>query len=154
MEHSDLATAYHEAGHAVLALALGRPVDRITVVPDKHHAGLCEFRKGTLRPSDDWVEREILIALGGVAAEARYTGNYAWDAAARDDLVVREFTVQRAGPRRAARLRRRLLAKVEHLLAHEGHWRAVELIAAELVRVGTMSGRAARHLFEQGCAAC
>lgn len=29
MEHSELATAYHEAGHAVIALALGRPVDRI-----------------------------------------------------------------------------------------------------------------------------
>ena len=31
---------------------------------------MCEFRKGAHRPSEDWVEREILIALGGIAAEA------------------------------------------------------------------------------------
>ena len=42
-------------------------------------------------------------------------------------------------------------AAVENLLADEGHWRAVELIAAELMRLGTISGRAARHLFEQAC---
>ncbi len=94
MEHSNEATAYHEAGHAVVALALGRPVDRVTIVPDPKHAGLCEFRKGSFRPSDDWLEREILIALGGVAAEARHTGNYAWDSAARDDRFARSLAVQ------------------------------------------------------------
>jgi hypothetical protein len=67
---------------------------------------------------------------------------------------VRNLTVQRAGERRAGRLQRRLLAKVEHLLAREDHWRAVEIIAAELVRLGTISGRTARHLFEQACEAC
>jgi hypothetical protein len=58
--------------------------------------------------------------------------------------------VQRAGERRADRLQRRLLAKAEHLLAEEGHWLAVELIAAELLRLGEISGRTARHLFERG----
>ena len=48
----------------------------------------------------------------------------------------------------------RLLAKAEHLLAKDGHWRAVELIAAELLRYGAISGRAARHLFDQACAPC
>ena len=43
-----------------------------------------------------------------------------------------------------------MLAKAEHLLAREGHWRAVELIAAELLRRGVISGRAARHLFDRG----
>jgi ATP-dependent Zn protease len=150
MEHAkNETTAYHEAGHAVVALALGRPVSRVTIIPDQKRAGLCEFRKGTFRPSDDWLEREILIALGGVAAEARYTGNYAWDGAARDERFVRSLAVQRAGERRAARLQRRLLAKVEHLLAQEENWRAVEAIAAELLRAGTISGRAARHLYDQ-----
>jgi ATP-dependent Zn protease len=149
MELSNEATAYHEAGHAVVALVLGRPVVRVTVVPDQKHAGLCEFRKGTFRPSKDGLEREILIALGGMAAEARHTGDYAWDGAARDEQYVRTLATQRAGERRAERLQRRLLAKVKHLLAQEGNWRAVELIAAELLRVGTISGRAARHLYEQ-----
>jgi ATP-dependent Zn protease len=150
----DQATAYHEAGHAVVALALGRPVYQVSVLANRDYDGLCEFRKGTFRPSDDWVEREMLIALGGVAAEARHTGRYAWGAAGRDWQYVHDLAVRRAGERRAERLVRRLLAKAEHLLARGGHWRAVELIAAELLRRGTVSGRAVRHFFERGSAAC
>ena len=65
-------------------------------------------------------ERASCRALGGVAAEARLTGTYAWDGAAHDERLVRSLAVQRAGERRAERLQRRLLAKVEHLLAQEG----------------------------------
>jgi ATP-dependent Zn protease len=151
---SDHVTAYHEAGHAVVALVLGRPVQRVSILANDDHLGRCEFGKSVFRPSEDWLEREILISLGGIAAEARHTGNYAWDAAARDQRYVHSLAVQRAGERQAERLQRRLLAKVEHLLAKEGHWRAVELIAAELLSRGAISGRAARHLFEQGCNAC
>jgi ATP-dependent Zn protease len=155
MEFShDEITAYHEAGHAVLALALGRPVQRVSIMPNDDHLGRCEFGKSVFRPSEDWLEREILISLGGIAAEARLTGNYAWDAAARDQQYVHSLAVQRAGERQAERLQRRLLAKAEHLLHQEGHWRAVELIAAELLRRRRISGRAATHLFEQGCRAC
>lgn len=150
----DAATAYHEAGHAVVALALGQPVQRVSIQPHRDHLGQCEYRKGVYRPSEDWLERQVLIALGGLAAEARYTGQYAWNGAARDQRYVHGLAVQRAGERQAARLQRRLLAKAEHLLADEGYWRAVELIAAELLRCGTISGRTARHLFDQGCAAC
>jgi ATP-dependent Zn protease len=150
----DEATAYHEAGHAVMALALGRPVHRVSVLPDGQFLGLCRFGKGIFRPSEDWLEREILIALGGIAAEAIHTGDYAWDGAARDRQYVRGLAVQRAGERQAERLERRLLAKAEHLLAQQGHWRAVELIAAELRQRGVISGRAARHLFERGRVEC
>ena len=148
----DEATAYHEAGHAVVALALGRPVHSVSILPDREHLGMCEFGKGTSRPTQDWIEREILISLAGLAAEARHTGDYAWDAAHRDLLYVRRLTVQRAGERQAERLERRLLAKTEHLLAVEQNWRAVELIVAELLRRGEISGRAARHFFNQACA--
>src|SRR5437870_12418780 len=120
----DEATAYHEAGHAVLALALGRPVHRVSVLPDRDGLGLCEFRKGVTRPSEDWLEREALIALGGIAAEARHSGAYAWDEADRDLQYVRDLAVRRAGERQAERLERRLLAKAEHLLDKDGHWRA------------------------------
>src|SRR3984957_12446669 len=145
----DPATAYHEAGHAVVALILGRPVQRVSILPAAEHLGVCEFGKGVYRPSEDWLEREILIALGGIAAEARLTGVYSWDAAARDQQYVRRLAVQRAGERRAERLERRLLAKAEHFLADEGTWRAVESIAAELLRHREISGRAALHLFER-----
>src|SRR5688572_7589067 len=97
------ATAYHEAGHAVVALALGRPVTQVTIVADRDTLGLCEFGKGTFKPSADWLEREMLIALGGLAAEARFTGDYAWDAAHHDCRYVRRLAVERAGESRAER---------------------------------------------------
>jgi ATP-dependent Zn protease len=149
IDDHDRATAYHESGHAVVALILGRPVQRVSILPDSQRLGVCEFGKGVVRPSEDWLEREILISLGGIAAEARFTGNYHWDGAARDQQYVQRLAVQRAGERRAGRLQRRLLAKVEHLLADDAHWRAVEIIAAELLRCGEISGRSARHLFER-----
>jgi ATP-dependent Zn protease len=144
----DAATAYHEAGHAVIALALGRGVHQVSILPERELLGLCEFRKGSYRPSADWLESEILIALGGIAAEARHTGEYAWDAAARDQQYVHRLAVERAGEARAEKLERRLLAKVDHLLAKDEHWRAVELMADELMKRGTISGRAAKHFFE------
>jgi ATP-dependent Zn protease len=147
----DEATAYHEAGHAVVALALDRPVRRVSVLPGQDLLGKCEFGKGVFRPSADWLETEVLIALAGMAAEARHTGTYDREAAGRDLRYARKLALQRATERQLDRFERRMLAKVEHLLADEGHWRAVELIAAELMRLGTISGRAARHLFERGC---
>ena len=147
----DEVTAYHEAGHAVVALALGRPVHRVSVLPNRDRLGQCEFRKAVFRPTEDWVEREILISLAGMAAEARHTGTYGWDEAERDLRYVRRLVLQRSSERQAERVERRMLAKVEHLLADDGHWRAVELIAAELMKHGVISGRAARHLFERGC---
>jgi len=137
-----------------VALILGRPVQHVSVLPDRELLGLCQFRKGVFRPSEDWLEREILIALAGIAAEARHTGDYNWAGADRDRQFVRRLAVQRAGERQAERLERRMLAKVEHLLAQEAHWRAVQLIVAELLRCGAISGRAARHLFDRGCAEC
>ena len=93
----DEATAYHEAGHAVMALALGRPVACVSIVPGREFLGTCDFGKAVFRPSEDWLEREILIALAGAAAEARRTGEYAWDAAARDQTYAEGLALQRAG---------------------------------------------------------
>jgi hypothetical protein len=146
----DEATAYHEAGHAVAALALGRPVHGVSILADRDRLGLCAFGKAVFRPSEDWLEREVLIALAGLAAEARHTEHYAWGEAARDLQYARGLLRDRAGSERAARrLERRMLAKVEHLLGQPGHWRAVQRLAAELLRAGQISGRAARHFYDE-----
>lgn len=145
----DSATAFHEAGHAVIALVLERPVHRVSVLSRRERLGQCEFGKGIARPSEDWLEREILIALAGMAAEARHTGRYGLAEAEHDLRYVRRLVLKRTSERAAERYERRMLAKVEYLLSDDCHWKAVESIAAELLKLGTISGRAARHLFDR-----
>jgi len=141
-------TAYHEAGHAVAALVLGRPVAWVSIRPDRKYLGLCAFGKGVFRPSEDWVEREAIISLAGPAAEAGFTGEMDWPAAARDYDYAFDLARGRGGDaKKADRLVKRWLAKADHLLGRGDTWEAVERIAAELVRVDEISGRAARHLF-------
>jgi hypothetical protein len=144
------ATAYHEAGHAVVALALDRPVIKVSILAHREALGICAFGKAVFRPSEDWLEREVLIALAGMAAEAKHTGEYDREAAGRDLRYARKLSLQRAGnERQAERLEKRLLSKTEHLLEQEENWQAVEKIAAALLREGQISGRQARHLYEE-----
>jgi ATP-dependent Zn protease len=146
----DRATAFHEAGHAVAALALDRPVVKVSIRPDRDRLGICAFGKAVFRPSEDWLEREVLIALAGMASEAMSTGTYDRAAAARDLRYAHGLALQRAGnERQAERLERRLLAKAENLLERAVNRLAVERIAAELLRAGEISGRQARHLYEE-----
>lgn len=145
----DSATAYHEAGHAVVALALDRPVHKVSILPSRDKLGWCEYKKGVIRPSEDWLEREVLIALAGMAAEARHTGTYAREEAGRDLKFARSLLVSRAGDRRADRLERRLLSKVEAMLGDDELWAAVEAVAAALLENGEISGRAAKHHYER-----
>ncbi len=126
-------------------------MQRVSIRAKEQTLGRCEVQKRDApRPSDDWLEREILISLAGLAAEARYSGHYAWDGAARDLQNVAMLARQRRARNRLRRLQKRMLAKVEHLLSQSATWRAVELIAQELIRSETISGRAAVHLLEQG----
>lgn len=147
----DVATAYHEAGHAVVALALGRPVEKVSIKPDDRRLGWCAFRKGLYGARKDVIEAHVLILLGGIAAEARKTGRYGWDEAAQDFRDLRSLT-RPPNERHAERFERRMLDKTEHLLDRPGLWPAVEAIAAELLSRTAISGRAARHLFAEAIA--
>jgi len=144
-----VATAYHEAGHAAVALALRHPVQRVSIKPNQLRLGACELRKSVHGPLKDAVETEILILLGGVGAEARYTGEYEWDAACEDLRHVRTLMgVRPSSDRQIKRMERRLLDKAEHILDQPGVWPAIERIAQELLQHETVSGRGVRHIFD------
>ena len=146
----DIHTAYHEAGHAVMALALGRNVQRVTIEPDPKRLGACEIKKGSFRPSPDALETSVLIFYGGLVAEGRYRGQYCWVGAGQDLRDIRELCSLRAsGEKAIERLERRLLSKAEHILDEPGHWLAIERIAADLMKTPTISGRAARAQFDR-----
>lgn len=150
-----LATAYHEAGHAVMALALGRLIDRVTIVPGKTQFGIatlgqCKVQKTRAKSSKDWLEDEMLILLAGMVAEAQFTGEYSAAGATQDLRAVRRLAESRSGGgRQVERLERRALDKAEYILSDSNNWEAVEAIVKQLMEHQTISGRAARHLFEQ-----
>lgn len=150
-----IATAYHEAGHAVMALSLGRPIQKVTIAPAKlqlggTRLGLCEIQKGRSKATKDWLEDEVLILLAGMVAEAHFTGQYCSRGAALDLQLCRRLLQNRtSGQRQLERLERRMLDKTEHFLSDLGHAQAVESLAQELLEKTTISGRAVRHFFNQ-----
>ena len=149
------ATAWHEAGHAVMAVSLGRSIEKVTISPARlqtggSRLGICKIQKGRSRGSNDRLEEDVMILLAGMVAESRVTGRYCTDGAAQDLAFVERLLSARAhNERQLERLTRRILDKTEHALTEEAHAEAIRLIAEELVRKVTISGRAVRHYFEQ-----
>lgn len=142
-------TAYHEAGHAVIALSEGRMIQEVSIVPKLQRLGHCGVQKGTAKKLKDALETDLLILLAGMAAEARLTGRYHLPGAAQDLEMARRLAEMRApNARQAERLLERMLSKVEHLLEDAATWGAVTALADELCKSRKISGRAARHFYD------
>jgi hypothetical protein len=152
-------TAYHEAGHAVVSIALGRGLGSLEIVADndKNQLGCCRITPVPkwFHPdiamgarSQAWLEREIVVLLAGLAAEAKFTGRRNWRAAASDLNAALDLACCAAGygegPRKYLDW---LYFKAESVLAQSWHWRAVQYTAAELLQRRRISGRDARQLY-------
>ncbi len=153
--------AYHEAGHAVMATIVGRPIQKVTICAANLSTGglrlgACKIRKGRSKPTKDWLEDEALIFFAGMVAESHVTGQYCEKGARQDLRVVKRLLSQTraTSPRQLEKLERRLLDKTEYLLSEEPHAKAVEMVAQELMEKTTISGRAVVHLFHQAVAQC
>lgn len=145
----EILTAYHEAGHAVIALSLGRIVKEVSILPGGKRLGYCEMQKGTGRKLKDTLETDVLILLAGLAAEAKISGQYALGGASQDLQMAERLVLMRAGnARQAGRLLERMLDKVEHLMMEPATWNAIDSIAQELLKSRSLSGRAARHFYD------
>ncbi|QDT09492.1 cell division protein FtsH [Stieleria marina] len=153
------ATAYHEAGHAVMAFSLGRPVEKVTIVPGKMQfggtrLGACKIQKGRTKSTKDWLEDEAIILLAGMVAESHFTGKYCTAGAAQDLRAVERLAESRLGSsfgnqRQFDRLIKRWIDKTHYILEDEIYQKAIRWIAEELIEKSTVSGRAVRHFFNQ-----
>ncbi|MEM7561142.1 MAG: cell division protein FtsH [Planctomycetota bacterium] len=149
-----IATAYHEAGHAVIAIMLGRPIEKVTISPAKlqtggQRLGVCKIQKGRTKPSKDALEDDVLILLAGMVAESQFSGRYDPSGARQDLRMVERLLDNRArNQKHLEKLVRRSLEKTEHLLADDVASAALKLIALEVLEKETISGRAVRHLYK------
>lgn len=150
-----LATAYHEAGHAVMAAILGRNIQKVTIKSGQMQTGgvrlgVCELAKGRSRASQDEREDEVLILLAGMVAESKFTGQYCKRGASQDLRHAESILRDRAGnDSQLLRLHRRMLDKTEHILADPANAKAIELVANELIGRTTIRGRTVRHILDQ-----
>lgn len=139
-------TAFHEAGHAVMALLMGRSIQKVSIIPSENRLGAVTIQKGRSKQVQDKLEAEMLILLAGMAAEGRRSGHYNLQGAAQDLRNVEKLALMRAGnANQATKLIRKTLDKTQHLLSDPGTWTAVKAIAKELLEHESISGRAARH---------
>ncbi|BDS08002.1 cell division protein FtsH [Oceaniferula spumae] len=139
-------TAYHEAGHAVMALLMGRPVQKVSIIPSQNRLGACTMQKGRAKQVQDKLEAEMLILLAGMAAEGRKSGKYNITGAAQDLRMVEKLALSRSGnARQAEKLIHKTLDKTQHFLSNKATWEAIKVIAGELLENESISGRAAKH---------
>lgn len=146
-----LATAWHEAGHALVAAILGRPIQKVTVAPANMQTGgvrlgAVKFQKGRSKSTNDWLEDEVLILFAGMVAESKFTGQYCETGARHDLAAARNLMDKRAATeRQMEKLERRLLDKVEHQLEQPHHVAALKMIVDELIERQTIKGRTVKH---------
>lgn len=150
VDPEEIATAYHEAGHAVIAVTQGRPVDKVTIQRNSLRLGQCHVSKRRGQPIKDVTEVQALILFAGIVAEARYTGKYNWAGAQQDMYGIRQLSRSRgSSEKQVERLQHRWLDKTEYLVNDDKTWQAIEAVAKELVQRRSVSGRAVHHIVSQ-----
>ncbi|MEO1618667.1 MAG: cell division protein FtsH [Planctomycetota bacterium] len=137
-------TAYHEAGHAVIAFALGGEIDSIGLYAEAdewlpERFGDCHINWGKVNVNCSWqIQREVLTLLAGPVAEMIYRGEslhpavyppwrYDWEMAL---LRVREVV---SSEEQRDKIMEILLQWLHQRLSDNVNWAAVAAVADELL---------------------
>jgi len=157
----DERTAYHEAGHALMAHAVGLRVTKVTIVACPDARGRMDFRP--MRWMNDlaspptlhrqaMLQRLIMMYLAGPAAQGIYTGEHPTWGGNVDFDRAREWATYLTGASNdeSGALLGWLWLRTQNVLARP-HWRdAVKATAASLLARGTLTGLAFRQLLATG----
>jgi len=136
--------AYHEAGHAVLALLMGVPVRRVTVVarPEADDLGHVEFE-----PQASASVGHLLGALGGPATSARIGASPV--GSRRDREIAKALADALARPGAADELLRTAQDGVREELRDPETWAQIEAVANALLAKRTLSGHQVREIMAE-----
>lgn len=150
-------TAYHEAGHAVVSLEVGRPVKSVELLD------LDPDRLGVMTPyrspaywsglvagdvPDLWkVVPSVMISFAGQLAEKMRTGRFSRVGAGADDDWIFSLCGSAAGDHEEQRLMISwLAARTTGMLKTPMVWLKVRLVAAELLEHKKLDSKALRRL--------
>ncbi len=146
-----VATAYHEAGHAVAAYRLDIPVTRATIEADDDslgsvvHANLHRrvyraLEAGPITPQTrDKIERHMIIALAGGIAEKQYCNRGNYVGSKRDRHSVVDFAIALSNSTAEAEAYLKWLQQRTINLIQR-NWNAVDAVTERLLALTTLSG--------------
>jgi hypothetical protein len=136
----DLAIAYHEAGHAVAAFALGISAHNVSIVPDEKRG-----TEGHVQYVDQIVtarDAATVSLAGPVAQEHRQRRKGIRPSDYLDDsLRARDFLREILPHDSVTPLLKDLEQRARDIVASEEYWPAVEAVAEALVRHRKMTGK-------------
>lgn len=159
---TEIATAHHEAGHAVAAWHLGIAVRMVMVTGDRSlgylgrmvHAPISTqlaeaLEAGAVSPAQrQRVEGLVMMMLAGELAERRHRGRANHLGASEDRAHARSLlTLITADPDEESAYLSWLFIRARNLV--EAHWPQITAVAAALLEQGTLTGRELRALLEQ-----
>lgn len=147
--------AYHEAGHALIAVLSGGRVQSVTIEPDDDdgpaRTGDTQVRWSRRLSEREFALKAAKVALAGPVAEMLYSGEplhpglvpewaHDWQAAWSAMAVVEP------GERPRLQLLERCIGELYRLLDSEPHWSALADVADHLLAHETLEGDDIREI--------
>lgn len=148
-------TAYHEAGHALMAHLCGQQITEVEIVGDADHAGSVQSLSFPADPNDEGktgaeheaIENRLKCVLAGTVAEAIVTGRNGWDEACGDlDIAVRLAMPLVDDCEDVVPFLEELGSQIEDDL--RAHWDTIEVLVLELLQRKSLTGGDVRRIIE------
>jgi ATP-dependent Zn protease len=150
---ADRLTAYHEAGHAVMAHLCGQRITEVEIVGDDEHSGSVRSLRFPAERSSEPdpttptapLERRLLCTIAGMVAESIVGGDDRWDEGAEDlELAVRLAMQIVDDCEKVLPFLEAAREHAEDLL--RGRWSEVERLASSLMNKRRLTGDEVRCL--------